>query len=506
MEVKLASNSLQWPQPIIPRSLSSLKPPSSSSFTTHTQKDRARALAHQFVHGSSLFGSPKSTYLILKGACSARLYEFSDEDFSKQVEESSPTFDLSNNNNHHEPYAVSGFRCEEDENRAFSIPFSSLDIHLVDDWQGRSDEVTLASIERKANSVDIPLSLRIIKKKQRWEKGFREAKEYTNCPVNKAFSSMVFIIQELQSYTLHIREVLYCEDLQKIITRVQRDLHASLVWLFQQVFSQTPALMVYVMILLANFTVFSMVGKAETVAAPSPRISHANTIETVLLAERKNQEEPKFSVSSIGDNNGGGNIRPLVNGTEGEDRPLERSMLPIQYPNAVPDEIPRVSLLGNDGLVEEEEVSLWNSMVEEASKMEEGELRYEVLDHETVRRFVSPVSVEIEEDDYSEYFKTEFVYQMGLLQDPSSPLLLCNYAQFLYLVARDYDRAEECFKRAVEVEPPDAEALSQYANFLWMVRKDEWGAEERYQQALAAEPHNPFYASKYASFLWNSGG
>uniref|UniRef100_A0A2N9IQ52 Uncharacterized protein n=1 Tax=Fagus sylvatica TaxID=28930 RepID=A0A2N9IQ52_FAGSY len=44
------------------------------------------------------------------------------------------------------------------------------------DWVGR-DEIIPASIERKANSVDLPLSLRIIKRKMQWQDGFREVGE-----------------------------------------------------------------------------------------------------------------------------------------------------------------------------------------------------------------------------------------------------------------------------------------------------------------------------------------
>lgn len=67
-------------------------------------------------------------------------------------------------------------------------------------------------------------------------------------------------------------------------------------------------------------------------------------------------------------------------------------------------------------------------------------------------------------------------------------------------------RAEECYKRAVQVMPPDAEALSLYANFLWMVRRDLLEAEEKFLQALAAEPDNSYFASRYANFLWSTGG
>ncbi|XP_048430948.1 uncharacterized protein LOC125472915 [Pyrus x bretschneideri] len=72
-----------------------------------------------------------------------------------------------------------------------------------------------------------------------WQEGFREAGESACCSVKKAFSSMVFIIRELHSYTLQIREILFFEDLQGILSRVQKEMQTSFVWLFQQVFSRT---------------------------------------------------------------------------------------------------------------------------------------------------------------------------------------------------------------------------------------------------------------------------
>ena len=69
-----------------------------------------------------------------------------------------------------------------------------------------------------------------------------------------------------------------------------------------------------------------------------------------------------------------------------------------------------------------------------------------------------------------------------------------------------YNRAEEYFKRAVEVEPKDAEALSKYATFLWRARDDLWAAEETFLEAIDADPTNSFYAANYANFLWNTGG
>nr|DAD19163.1 TPA_asm: hypothetical protein HUJ06_020626 [Nelumbo nucifera] len=169
------------------------------------------------------------------------------------------------------------------------------------DWPER-DDITLASIERKVNSVDLPLSLRMIKKKRQWQEGFKETSESAYCSVKKAFSSMM-------------REILFYEDLQGILDRVQ-EMHASFVWLFQQVFSHTPTLM--------------------------------------------------------------------------------------------------------EGTTSEEEVNLWNAIVEEASRMQ-ASMRDEALDHKTMQQFVSPI-------------------KLALSQEPDNPLILANYAQFLYLVFCDHDK------------------------------------------------------------------
>ncbi|GFQ02523.1 hypothetical protein PHJA_002396300 [Phtheirospermum japonicum] len=284
----------------------------------------------------------------------------------------------------------------------------------------------------------------MIKKKLQSEEGFSlaESKEpSTYCSVKAAFASMVFIIVELQSHALHMREALCREDLTVISSKVQKEMHSSFVWLFQQVFSKTPGLMLHVMVLLANFSVYSA--------------SHNGVEEKGKIVNL-----PESSQRSIG-----------------------------FYPSDL------------------SEMELWGSMVDDAKNMREGVGDNEILDDDVMRDFVSPVSVEVEPDDsYEDYLRTDLLYQMNLSQEPNNPLLLCNYAQFLHLVARDYDRAEECFKRAVQLLPPDAESLSQYANFLWSVRRDVSGAEERFLQALSIEPDNSYYASRYANFLWSTGG
>ncbi|XP_073125830.1 uncharacterized protein [Henckelia pumila] len=336
------------------------------------------------------------------------------------------------------------------------------------EFTDRPDQETAvwAAIEQKAKSLEIPLSLRMIKKKLQCEEGFTEPKESVYCSIKAAFASMVFIIVELQSYALQMREALCNEDLEVIISKVQKEMNSSFVWLFQQVFSRTPSLMLYVMILLANFGVYSASHDVALAKASQPRMAICESSTDALWSEEK--------------------------------------QVVLASGNA------RETLIGKGPITDHElrsvvEMNLWKSMVDEANKMRGG-IEDEAIDKEMKHSFISPLSVELEPDGYEEYLRTDLLYQMNLSYEPDNELLLCNYAQFLHLVARDYDRAEECYKRAVQIPPPDAECLSLYANFLWTVRRDIWGAEERFLQALAAEPESSYYASRYANFLWNTGG
>nr|XP_028955498.1 uncharacterized protein LOC103418912 [Malus domestica] len=533
MVVKVASTCLQWSQSIVPHSTPSSQA-LASSIASPSSKRRNRGgdgggqlcLYVHSLNRSALFGAPltklsrsrscgyqKPRFRSIRRACSASLDAFSDEEFSKKIQELALRFQLSDN-----------FDGEDDFNSRFQLPLD-LEPPWPTDWQRRDEIVAEVSIERKANSVDLPLSLRIIKRKMQWQEGFREAGESACCSVKRAFSSMVFIIRELHSYTLQMREILFYEDLQGILSRVQKEMQASFVWLFQQVFSQTPTLMVYVMILLANFTVYSLGHNAAIAAAP-PLGLYASAAETLSVEEVQTQNDkldnPQFDSStsksfsvtgnskmtSVGGNNGGGGkVRPVGSGTDGDGR-FDRS---DQYRTIVPDGASQLSSFGTTREAEsvsgqesrEEELALWNSVVEEAHQMRGVQ---ESLDHETMQRFVSPVTANIEADGYAEFFRTELLYRTELSVEPSNALLLANYAQFLYLVAHDYDRAEEYFKKAVGVQPPDAEAYNKYATFLWRARNDLWAAEETFLEAISADPTNSFYAANYAHFLWNTGG
>ncbi|XP_047331633.1 uncharacterized protein LOC124935230 [Impatiens glandulifera] len=317
-------------------------------------------------------------------------------------------------------------------------------------------EVMRETIERRANCMDFPFSLRMIKKKENKSNYYSKPvnhSESTNSSVNNAFFSMASIVIAVQNHALQAREAVSSEDHQAIINRVQTEMRGSFACIFQQVFSRTPCLMTDVMILLSDFCVHSV-------------------LNGMAAKEENRHGQPRFDLL-------GGNYHEVAE-------------LKTIFPSSLnPNK-------DDANVINDEEIELWKSMVEEAGYMQE-ELTNDA-------KMICSSRVEIELDNYREFSMTDLTYQMNLFEDPHNPLLLCNYAQFLQLVTHDYDRAEECYKRAIQLEPTDAFTLNQYANFLWIVRNDLWTAEEQYQEAIAAEPENAYYISAYANFLWNTGG
>ncbi|CAL9197086.1 unnamed protein product, partial [Musa hybrid cultivar] len=87
-----------------------------------------------------------------------------------------------------------------------------------------------------------------------------------------------------------MREVLFREDLQGILSPVTREMNSSSVWLFQQVFSCTPTLM----LLLANFTVFSM-GHLDAAALAAPNPPTQSMVDTVFVVEDRHQNHHDLS-------------------------------------------------------------------------------------------------------------------------------------------------------------------------------------------------------------------
>ncbi|WVZ68122.1 hypothetical protein U9M48_017103 [Paspalum notatum var. saurae] len=400
-----------------------------------------------------------------------------------------------------------------------------------------------ASVERSASSVGLPLSLRMLKRRKqqqqqleqgRWDERLIDcAGESARAAVGRAFSSMVLIIRELQSFTLQMREALFYEDLQVVLARVHAEMHASFVWLFQHIFSGTPALMVSLMLLLANFTVYSM-GDSVAAAAALPPPQHAAAVEMVVVDTQQQPEQSHsqaqqrfdplalktFSIgrtASVGGNgDGGGKVRPVA-GATGDGQSDEPSSSPSSYRHTgavLPQDASQsqaATPLDADAVetAQADELVIWKRISDEATRMQASVRAEELMDPEILEQLVAPVDAPKPAADveYSaEHAATAQRYEQAVSEEPGNSLLLANFAQFLYQVQGDHDRAEHFFKRAVRAEPADAEALGRYAAFLWQARNDLAAAEETYQEAIAADPGNAHHAAAYAHFLWNTGG
>ncbi|CAL4901035.1 unnamed protein product [Urochloa decumbens] len=385
-----------------------------------------------------------------------------------------------------------------------------------------------ASVERSASSVGLPLSLRMLKRKKqvvarqpRWDEGLLLGSAGES--VGRAFSSMVLIVRELQSFALRqMRDALLCggDDLQGVLARVQGEMHASFVWLFQHIFAGTPALMLSLMLLLANFTVHSMGHSVAAAAATIPPAPPAATAAAVVDTQQRaaGPSRPRFDAASVktfsvgrtasvGGNSGGGGKAPPVAGATGDgcsDESLYRlSRVAPQQPSA-----PAGAGIGEAAAPDAasaDEQAIWEMMVTEASRMQASARAEELSDPDVLGSLVAPVEAEMETEDHAEHVRTRQRYEQAVADEPNNSLILANFAQFLYLVQNDHDRAEHYFERAVRADPADAEALSRYATFLWKARDDLAGAEDTYQEAIAADPGNAHHAAAYAHFLWNTG-
>ncbi|XP_011627069.1 uncharacterized protein LOC18444225 isoform X2 [Amborella trichopoda] len=132
----------------------------------------------------------------------------------------------------------------------------------------------------------------------------------------------------------------------------------------------------------------------------------------------------------------------------------------------------------------------------------------------------------------------ERYYQKMLEEIPCNPLILRNYAQYLYqcdtytmadpaidqgvkpellymqsdrvntdvwkgVIKGDHHRAEEFYSRAILSEPGDGEVLSQYARLIWDLHHDRERASSYFEQAVQAAPSDSHVLAAHASFLWD---
>jgi len=330
-----------------------------------------------------------------------------------------------------------------------------------------------ASVERSASSVGLPLSLRMLKRRKqqqqqleqgRWDERLMDrAGESARAAVGRAFASMVLIIRELQSFTLQMREALFYEDLQGVLARVHAEMHASFVWLFQHIFSSTPALMVSLMLLLANFTVYSMgdsVAAAATLRPPQAAVAAVEMVDTQTQqpAEQSHSQQrfdpaalKTFSATgrtaSVGGNgDGGGKMRPVAGATgDGQSDESSHRQSGAVLPQ---DASQQATPLGagseasvSDSMAVEDELAIWKRISDEATRMQASVSAEELMDPEILEQLVAPVEAPAPDAEYSaEHAATARSYEQAVSEEPNNSLLLSNFAQFLYQVQGDHDR------------------------------------------------------------------
>ncbi|XP_015887405.3 uncharacterized protein LOC107422466 isoform X2 [Ziziphus jujuba] len=93
-------------------------------------------------------------------------------------------------------------------------------------------------------------------------------------------------------------------------------------------------------------------------------------------------------------------------------------------------------------------------------------------------------------------------YRKMVESNPTQPLSLKNYAQFLYQIKEDPQSAEQYYSRAIQADPEDAETMVEYARLVWQLHHDSDKASSYFEQAVQAAPSNSDVVAAYAHFLW----
>ena len=105
------------------------------------------------------------------------------------------------------------------------------------------------------------------------------------------------------------------------------------------------------------------------------------------------------------------------------------------------------------------------------------------------------------QDSLRDYDRAEQHYKRALALSPDNPNYNGNYAAFLYDIRKDHDLAEQFYKKALSLDPNNANTNANYGLFLKKVRRDYDVAEKYYKVALSIDPHNATYEVNYALFL-----
>ncbi|CAH9103800.1 unnamed protein product [Cuscuta europaea] len=99
----------------------------------------------------------------------------------------------------------------------------------------------------------------------------------------------------------------------------------------------------------------------------------------------------------------------------------------------------------------------------------------------------------------------EKYYKMMLKENPSNPLFLRKYAQLLQSKG-NMSEAEEQYFLATLADPKDGNTLAHYAQMVWELYHDKDRAHWYFKRALLAAPNDSHVLGAYASFLWEIDG
>lgn len=101
-------------------------------------------------------------------------------------------------------------------------------------------------------------------------------------------------------------------------------------------------------------------------------------------------------------------------------------------------------------------------------------------------------------------FDLEDYYRKMIEQNPNNPLVLRNYARFLYKEKGDFQGAEEYYTRSIVADPDDGEIMLEYATLVWELHRNHDKALACFEQAVQVTPENSDVLAAYARFLWEA--
>jgi len=103
------------------------------------------------------------------------------------------------------------------------------------------------------------------------------------------------------------------------------------------------------------------------------------------------------------------------------------------------------------------------------------------------------------------YDRADEYFKKALKIDPDDLKVIIFYAVFLDNIRHEYDKAEECYRKAIELAPNNSLANGSYAGFLVHIRRDNGRAEAYYKKALEFDPSDANVTGNYAQLLLATG-